>query len=128
MHTALYLSPEPTTQSWFAQIFSASICQRQIGLMRSLDGGCNGLIGMFVISARAKRLSEIIKPELLRCLICDTTQLDCKAGCEKAPPPPVKPIMIMMDADQGFGTTRFHMRSYRFVRCFISIRIDEVTI
>lgn len=128
MHTALYLSPEPTTQSWFAQIFSASICQRQIGLMRSLDGGCNGLIGMFVISARAKRPLEIIKPELLRCLICDTTQLDCKAGCEKAPPPPVKPIMIMMDADQGFGTTRFHMRSYRFVRCFVSIRIYEVTI
>lgn len=40
--------------------------------------------------------------ELLRRLVSDTTQLAKEAGCENAPPPPVRPQVIIMDTGPGF--------------------------
>lgn len=53
MQNTRYPSREPTIHGWFAQTFSASSCQRRIGSMCSIDGGRNGLIGIFLISASA---------------------------------------------------------------------------
>ncbi|MEM5543652.1 hypothetical protein WNY61_12980 [Sulfitobacter sp. AS92] len=39
--------------------------------------------------------------ELLRRLVSDKTQLAREAGCENAPPPAVRPFMIMMDTGSG---------------------------
>lgn len=40
--------------------------------------------------------------ELLRRLVSDTSRLAKAAGCENAPPPPVRPQLIIMDTGPGF--------------------------